>query len=210
MEAGVRTLPASRWRASPARLVVLVAGLWLFGTGEGLVVAAGLGNSPWTTLAQGLSRQSGISVGAATIAISLLVLLGWIPLRQLPGIGTILNAIVIGVAIDATLALTAHHLALAPRVGELVGGIACVALGSGVYLGVALGPGPRDGLMTGIHRVTGRRLWAIRAAIELSALVAGFLLGGTVGVGTLAFALSMGPAVAFVLRRGGALEAATR
>jgi len=191
----------SRWRPDPGRLAVLLLGLWLFGTGEGAVVGAGLGNSPWTVLAQGASRQVGLSVGEATIAISFLVLVCWIPLRQAPGLGTILNAVVVGLAVDATLAVLPGRPGGALRVVELVGGIGLVAVGSGFYLGTELGPGPRDGLMTGLHRRTGRPLGAVRAGIELSALAVGFSLGGTVGIGTLAFALGIGPAVAWMLRR---------
>jgi len=180
---------------------VLLVGLWAFGTGEGSVVGAGLGNSPWTVLAQGAARQAGATVGQTTIAISFLVLLCWIPLRQAPGLGTVLNAVVVGLAIDATLMLLPSRPGGVVRVGELIGGIGLVALGSGLYLGTELGPGPRDGLMTGLHRRTGRRIGAVRVAIELTALALGFALGGTVGVGTLAFALAIGPAVAWTLGR---------
>lgn len=165
------------------------------------MVGAGLGNSPWTVLAQGASRQVGATVGETTIAISFFVLLCWIPLRQAPGLGTVLNAVVIGLAIDLTLMVLPTRTAGAVRVVELIGGIGLVALGSGLYLGTDLGPAPRDGLMTGIHRRTGRRIGAVRVAIELTALAVGFVLGGTVGIGTLAFALSIGPAVAWALGR---------
>lgn len=174
------------------------------------MVGAGFGNSPWTVLAQGASRQVGATVGETTIAISCLVLLCWIPLRQAPGIGTVLNAVVVGLAIDATLLLLPSRPSGVVRVGELIGGIGLVALGSGLYLGTELGPGPRDGLMTGLHRRTGRRMGAVRAAIELTALAVGVGLGGTVGVGTLAFALSIGPAVAWVLGRVGSDAGASR
>lgn len=191
---------ASRWRTSPRNLVRLLLGLWLFGTGEGLIVASHLGNSPWTVLAEGTSLNTPLSVGAATIAISGAVLLAWIPLRQRPGLGTLLNAVLIGVAIDTTLALIADDLSLAVRWASLLGGVALVALGSGFYLGAALGPGPRDGLMTGLHRVTHAPVHATRTAVEVGALTGGWLLGGTVGIGTLVFALTIGPAVGFAVR----------
>jgi uncharacterized membrane protein YczE len=149
--------PASRWRASPRRLAALALGLVLFGAGEGLVVAAGLGNSPWSVLAEGLAVHTPLGVGSATIAISGLVLLVWIPLRQRPGLGTVANAIVVGWVLGLVL-LAIGDLSGAPlRWAGLLGGIALVGLGSGFYLGAALGPGPRDGLMTGLHRLTGRR-----------------------------------------------------
>ena len=132
-----------------------------------------------------------------------MILLLWIPLRQRPGLGTIANAIVVGLAIDATLSVLPGDLALVPRIGEVVAGIALVALGSAFYLGAALGPGPRDGLMTGLHRVTGRGVAGLRTGIELSALLVGIVLGGTFGPGTIAFALLIGPAVAMSLRVAG-------
>lgn len=185
----------SRWRAGPARLLRLLIGLWIFGVGEALLVGAALGNSPWTVLAQGMSVQTGLGVGTATIVISFVVLALWVPLRQRPGLGTLLNAVVIGLAIAATLPLLPEDLGTAVRVGMMVAGIALVAVGSGLYLTCRLGPGPRDGLMTGLHRRTGRSVRVVRAGIELSVLAAGFLLGGTVGIGTAAFALSIGPGV---------------
>ena len=190
----------SRWRASPARLASLALGLSLFGAGEGLVVASALGNSPWTVFAEGLAHQTPLTIGAATVVISFVVLMLWIPLRQLPGLGTVANALVIGFAIDLTLWAVPDDPGAALQVVELFGGIALVAVGSAFYLGAALGPGPRDGLMTGLHRVTGRPVGLVRAGIELSALAAGILLGGTFGVGTIAFALLIGPAVALALQ----------
>ncbi len=188
----------SLWLPTPARLLRLLAGLWLFGTGEGLLVHADLGNSPWTVLADGVSVHSPLSIGAATIVISFLVLLVWIPLRQRPGLGTIANAIIVGVGVDATLAYMPATSGALPWL-EVAGGIALVGLGSGLYINAALGPGPRDGLMTGIHRRTGWPIAPVRAGIELTALTGGVLLGGTAGVGTLAFALGVGPAVALGL-----------
>jgi uncharacterized membrane protein YczE len=195
----VATRP-SRWRASPARLASLVFGLSLFGAGEGLVVASSLGNSPWTVFAEGLAHQTPLTIGVATVVISFVVLLLWIPLRQLPGLGTVANALLIGLAIDATLWAVPGDPAGALQAIELVGGIGLVACGSAFYLGATLGPGPRDGLMTGLHRVTGRPVGLVRGGIELSALAAGILLGGTFGIGTIAFALLIGPAVALALR----------
>jgi uncharacterized membrane protein YczE len=173
----------------------LLIGLSLFGAGEAFLVDAALGNSPWTVLAQGAAVQTGIGVGAATIAISFVVLALWFPLRQRPGLGTLVNAVVIGLAIAATLTLLPGGLPLAARLGLVAGGIALVAFGSGLYLTCHLGPGPRDGLMTGLHRRTGRSIRLVRAVIEVSVLVAGFLLGGVVGIGTVAFALAIGPGV---------------
>src|SRR3954452_23185876 len=190
--------PHVLWRPGPARLALLVAGLWLFGTGESCLVASRLGNSPWVVLSEGVSRHTPLSVGIATIAISLVVLLLWIPLRQPPGLGTILNAIVIGGAIAVMLPLLPHRPGAAVAWPLAAGGIGLVALGGGVYLGARLGPGPRDGLMTGLHARTGRSLRIVRTCIELTVLVIGYALGGKVGVGTVAFALLIGPGVQFM------------
>ena len=196
----------SRWRPSPARLVKLLAGLWVFGIGEALLVASELGNSPWTVLAQGLARQTALGVGGATIVVSAVVLAAWFPLRQRPGLGTVLNAILIGIAIDATLAVLPEHFDLAVRWLFVATGIGLVAVGSGLYLTSHLGPGPRDGLMTGLHRRTGRSLRLVRVCLELSAVAVGFALGGTVGAGTVAFALLIGPAVQFTVHRLGGTD----
>src|SRR3954447_22611822 len=196
----VRPPARSRWRASPRRFASLLLGFSLFGAGEACLVASDLGNSPWSVFAQGLARQTDLSVGTATIVMSIAVLLLWIPLRQRPGLGTIGNAVGIGLAIDATLLLLPDHPPLAVRALEIPAGIALVAIGSAFYLGAALGPGPRDGLMTGLHRVTGRPIGLTRAAVEVTALAVGIRLGGTFGVGTVAFALGIGPAVALALR----------
>jgi uncharacterized protein len=187
--------PLSRWRPSPSRLARLVLGLFLFGVGEGLLVAADLGVSPWTVLAEGVALHSAMSIGVATVVISVLLLLLWVPLRQRPGLGTVLNALLIGLFIDLTLLLVPDGLPLVLRALLVPAAILLVAVGSGFYLTTRLGPGPRDGLMTGLHRVTGLSLRLVRAGIEVSAVVVGFALGGTVGVGTVAFALLVGPTV---------------
>ena len=189
---------ASRWRPSPLQLAQLVLGLWLFGTGEGLIVLAGLGNSPWTVLAQGVSVQTPLSIGAATILISAIVVASWSLLRETPGLGTVLNAVLVGIAIDVTLDVVPSPTGIW-RALALLGGIAVVSLASGLYLTARLGPGPRDGLMTGIVRRTGRSFRLVRVTLELSALLIGALLGGTVGIGTVAFALLIGPGVQAVL-----------
>ena len=185
----------SRWRPSPGRFARLMSGLVIFGVGEAFLLASALGNSPWTVFAEGLGDQLGVAVGTATVITSFVILLLWFPLRQAPGLGTIMNALVIGPVIDLTLLGLPGDLPLAVRIGLIPAGIGLVGLGSGLYLTNRLGPGPRDGLMTGLHRVTGASLRFVRGAIEVSAVAVGFVLGGTVGVGTLAFALAIGPAV---------------
>jgi uncharacterized membrane protein YczE len=200
----------SRWRPTPRQLAQVLVGLWLFGAGEALLVASELGNSPWTVFAEGVSKHTPLSIGAATLATSFAVLLCWIPLRERPGLGTLLNAVVIGVAIDATLALLPELHAVPVRWAAMLGGIAVVGLGSGLYLTAALGPGPRDGLMTGVHARYGWPLAGVRTGIELTAVAAGFLLGGTVGIGSLLFAVLIGHAVSFGVRRIGPYAAAPR
>ena len=190
----------SRWTTRPFGLGVLLAGLWIFGSGEALLLASTLGNSPWTVLAEGISKHSALSVGAATFAVSLAVLLLWIPLRERPGLGTVLNAIVISVALDVMLAVFGDDHPMAVRVGMMFAGVLILALGGALYLTCNLGPGPRDGLMTGLHHRFGWPIAAVRTGLELSALVGGGLLGGTVGIGTAVFAFGVGPALAMFLR----------
>ncbi len=180
-------------------------GLIIFGVGTGMQVEAELGLSPWDVLHQGIARNTPLTIGVAVILVSGLVLLLWIPLRQRLGVGTIANAVTIGIALDATVAVHPTPSALWLRWVVLLAGIVFVAFGSGVYIGVRLGPGPRDGLMTGI---AARRWWgrsvSIRAArfgIEATALVVGWFLGGTVGLGTVAFAVLIGPLVQFFLEK---------
>jgi uncharacterized membrane protein YczE len=169
-----------------------------------------LGNSPWTVLAEGVSKHTPLAIGTATIVISALVMLAWIPLRQWPGIGTVANAVLIGVAIDVMLPVLPGPGGIVARYAFVVVGIALVGLGSGLYLTARLGPGPRDGLMTGLHFRTGRSLRLIRTLIEGSALIAGAILGGRVGVGTVAFALLVGPAVQAAVRALGGLAPAAK
>jgi uncharacterized protein len=179
---------------------VLLTGLWLFGTGESLLVASHLGNTPWTVLAQGFSRHSPLSIGGATLVISAVVLLAWLPLREVPGLGTLANAVVIAVAIDVMLRVLPQPSAAAGRLAEVATAICCIGIGSGLYLTTWLGPGPRDGLMTGIARRAGWPIAGVRLALELSVLVAGYLLGGRVGIGTVVFALTIGYAVTAAMR----------
>ena len=190
----------SRWRAGPRTLLRLVIGLWVFGTGEALIIDGAIGTSPWTVLAQGVAVHTPLSIGAATVVISGLVLLAWLPLRERPGLGTVCDAVLVGVAIDVMRPLLPDPGALPLQVAQVVGGVLVVGLGSGLYLTAALGPGPRDGLMTGLARRTAAPVALVRGGIEGTALVTGWLLGGTVGLGTVLFALLVGPSVALALR----------
>jgi uncharacterized membrane protein YczE len=180
--------------------VSLATGLVLFGVSVALLVVAGLGLDPWDVFQQGLARRLGVPIGQTVIAVGVLVLLLWIPLRQRPGIGTLANVVVVGLVIDAALPLLPTPHVLAWRVAYLVAGIGLNAVATGLYIGAGLGPGPRDGLMTGLA-ARGLSLRVARTSVEVSVLVAGWLLGGTVGVGTLAYALSIGPLVHLLLPR---------
>lgn len=151
-------------------------------------------------LAEGVAEQTALTVGTATVAISLVVLALWFVVRQAPGIGTIANALLVGLVIDLTIGLLPETAPLSVRIACLLGGIAVVGVGSGLYLGALLGPGPRDGLMTGIHRRTGWPIAPVRIALELGAVGGGAALGGRVGIGTLLFAVAIGPAVALALQ----------
>ncbi|MFD8600133.1 YitT family protein [Kitasatospora sp. NPDC059646] len=185
----------------PRRLVQLAVGLVLYGVSMALVLRASLGGNPWDVFHQGLARHVGLSVGTWVTLVGVLVLLLWIPLRQKPGVGTVGNVAVLGVAMDATLAVLPHPHALAARIPLLAAGIVLNGLATGLYIGARLGPGPRDGLMTGLHRRTGRSVRLIRTCVELTVLAAGIALGGTFGVGTVAYALAIGPLVQFFLPR---------
>ncbi|RKE21863.1 YitT family protein [Streptomyces sp. TLI_171] len=196
------SLPLSAPRTDlPRRLAQLAAGLVLYGVSMGLMLRASLGGNPWDVFHQGLARHLGLSVGTWVTVVGALVLLLWIPLRQKPGVGTVGNVLVLGVAMDATLSLLAPPHALAVRVPLLAAGIVLNGLASGLYIGARLGPGPRDGLMTGLHRRTGRSVRLIRTGIELTVLAVGIALGGTFGLGTVAYALAIGPLVQFFLPR---------
>ena len=182
------------------RLLNLYLGLLLFGVSCAMIVASGLGLGPWDVFHQGLSKQIGISLGWVVIGVGLVVLLLWIPLRQRPGLGTISNAIVIGLVIDATLTFLNQPGSMAARGGLLVAGVVFNGVATGLYIGAGLGPGPRDGLMTGLA-ARGHSIRMVRTAIELSVLVVGWLLGGTVGLGTVLYALAIGPLAHFFIPR---------
>jgi uncharacterized membrane protein YczE len=193
-------VPRSNWLAPPTVVAQLVFGLAVFGIGDAFVLASELGNSPWDVLGEGVSLHTPLTIGGATFAIGAALLLLWVPLDVKPGLGTVLNIVVISVMIDTTLwALPDLH-NLWVRWAFLLGGIAVVGIGSGFYLGASMGPGPRDGLMTGLNRRTGWPIAPVRTGIESTAVLFGFLLGGTVGIGSLLFALLIGPAVAAGLK----------
>lgn len=182
------------------RFANLLVGLVLFGLGIGLMLQSNLGVPPWDVLHQGLANHFGLTVGLWSIMVSLVVLVGWLPLREPYGVGTILNAVIIGLVIDLSGLLLPEPEGLAWRTVMLVAGIVTVGFASGLYIGASLGPGPRDGLMTGISKL-GPSIRLTRTVIEVSVLVAGWLLGGTFGVGTVAFALFIGPIVQLFLPR---------
>ncbi|WP_329215454.1 hypothetical protein OG352_07000 [Streptomyces sp. NBC_01485] len=182
------------------RLVQLYAGLALYGASTALLVEAGLGLEPWGVLHQGLAQLTGLTIGVVSIIVGATVLLLWIPLRQRPGLGTVSNVFVVGLAMDGTLALVPDTHSLAVRVPLLVAGIVLNGAATGLYIAAAFGPGPRDGLMTGLHRRTGRSIRLMRTAIEVAVVATGFALGGTIGVGTLLYALTIGPLAQVFLR----------
>jgi uncharacterized membrane protein YczE len=178
----------------PRRVRRLLTGLVAMGAGIGLMADAGLGLGPWDVLHQGLALRTGLSLGSLNIAVGVGVLLLWLPLRQRPGIGTVLNVLVIGLVVDLTLALLPEPEHLAVRVPAMLAGVVLMGVGSGLYIGAGLGPGPRDGLMTGVA-ARGHSVRSVRTALEVTVLVLGWALGGTVGVGTVVLALAIGPLV---------------
>ena len=180
-------------------LIFLISGLWIFGTGEAILIDAGIGVSPWTVLAQGISKQVDLTVGMATFVVSVLVLFLWIPLREIPGIGTILNAILIAMSIDAMRPFIPDQADFLPQIVQASLGILLVGVGSALYLTANLGPGPRDGWMTGVQRKTNWPIGRVRVGIEILVLSIGIILGGTFGLGTIMFALGIGPAIAMSL-----------
>ena len=179
----------------------LIAGLVLCGLGIAFMVAADLGLAPWSVLDQGISDRSGIPIGTVSIIVGALVLLAWLPLRERPGLGTVLNVLLIGTTIDLALLVLDTPDAMAARLGYLAFGIFLWGPGTGLYIGAGLGPGPRDGLMTGLAARGVGSIRLVRTGIELTALAAGWFLGGSVGLGTLAFAVTIGPNVQFFLPR---------
>ena len=176
-------------------LTLLITGLFLFGLGEAVLIASGSGVSPWTVLAQGISEITDVTIGMATFFVSVTILLLWIPLKQVPGIGTVLNAIIIASAIDLALPYLPKPDNDLLKIIQAVIGIFIVGIGSGIYLSCNLGPGPRDGLMVGLQQKTDTSIPVIRTIIELSAVVSGWFLGGVVGIGTILFVFGIGPCV---------------
>ena len=181
------------------RLVQLFVGLVLYGVSMAMLVRSTLGLDPWDVLHEGITRGTGLSFGTVVILVGLLVLLLWIPLRQWPGLGTIANAVVIGVATDVSLSLMSEPDSLPVRSALLVGGVVANGLAGALYIGSQFGAGPRDGLMTGLVHRTGRSVRLVRTSLEVTVLALGWLLGGTVGVGTVLYALSIGPLVQLFL-----------
>lgn len=187
------------FRPRATTLAFLVVGLTVFGLGEALLINAGIGVSPWTVLAEGTSNVSGWSIGLSAFVVSVAVLLAWIPLRQSPGIGTVANAVIISLTLEFSLPYIPSPDGTFLQLVQVIAGILIVGIGSAIYLIANLGPGPRDGLMTGLQRVTGYPIGWVRSSIEITVVIAGWLLGGTVGVGTVMFALLIGPTVSACL-----------
>jgi uncharacterized membrane protein YczE len=181
------------------RIGQLLIGLFLYGIAIALMVRAGIGVSPWDVLTQGVSHQTGLPFGLVTNLIGIAVLLLWIPIRQRPGVGTVLNVLLIGPSAQLGLWLIPQQ--TSPVIQGLVytAGLLLLAIAPGLYIGARLGPGPRDGLMTGLHKRTGWKIWIVRTAIEVTVLTIGWILGGQVGIGTVAFALLIGPLVNLTL-----------
>ena len=189
----------SRWDLSPLRVLILFFGLAIFGLGDSLFIQAGIGNAPWTVFAEGLTYKTGMSIGFATFVISVFVLLLWIPLRERPGFGTLANIVLIASFIEIGTHLFPVASSFAVGIVYNFIGISLVGIGSALYITCGLGPGPRDGAMTGLHYRTGVRVGRVRLAIEVTVLAIGFLMGGTVGLGTALFALLIGQSVAISL-----------
>ena len=188
-----------KWLAWSARGVALLTGLSLYGASMALMVRAGLGLDPWDVFHQGLSARTGMSIGWASAVTGVVVLLAWIPLRNRPGIGTIANIVVLAITVDATLALLLAPTSLIAQIAYLLGGVLLNAVATVLYVGAGLGPGPRDGLTTGLVRRTGLSVRLVRTVIEVSVVAVGWLLGGTVGVGTVLYAVGIGPLIQLLL-----------
>lgn len=181
------------------RIPQLLIGLFLYGVAIAMMIRAGLGVSPWDVLSQGVALQTGLAFGLVTNLIGIAVLLLWIPIREKPGIGTVLNVLLIGPSAEVGLWLIPTQTELWAQILLFAGGLTLLAFATGLYIGARFGPGPRDGLMTGIHRKYGIRIWVVRTTIEVIVLSIGWVLGGTVGLGTVAFALLIGPLVGIML-----------
>ena len=200
-----KTVPITPWRAehrwqlSPSRVAILFFGLAIFGLGDSLLVQGDVGNAPWTVFSQGLTYKTGLSIGWATFFISIFVLLIWIPLNEKPGFGTLSNIVLIAAFIEIGTHIFPKQTSTVAGVIFAIIGIAMVGLGSALYITCGLGPGPRDGAMTGIHFKTGIRVGRVRMGIELVVLSVGWLMGGRVGIGTALFALLIGQSVAIFL-----------
>ena len=197
-----RTVPVvpwtakSRWDLSFKRVLILFFGLAVFGLGDGLIIQSGLGNAPWSVLAQGISLKSGLSIGTSTLIIGSLVLALWIPLRERPGFGTLSNIVIISLFIEIATHIFPKQESIVTGLIFTLVGIAMVGIGSSLYITCGLGPGPRDGAMTGLHQRTGVRVGRVRLGLEVVVSIVGALLGGTLGLGTLLFALLIGQSVA--------------
>ena len=199
----IKKIPVVSWSSYDAlnfkpkfiTLSYLILGLIFFGLGETLLITANAGVSPWTVLAQGISIRTGYSIGLTTFFVSIAVLCLWIPLRQKPGMGTILNTIIVSVVMDVSLPYLPAPETILLQTLQIISAVVIVGLGSGFYLIANLGPGSRDGLMTGLQRMTNKPIFLIRAIIEISVVIVGWYLGGVVGIGTIVFALAIGPFV---------------
>ncbi|MCP3816977.1 hypothetical protein NLX86_02115 [Streptomyces sp. A3M-1-3] len=182
------------------RLLYLYLGLALYGVSSALLVRAGLGLEPWGVLHQGLAERTGLTIGVVSIIVGAVVLLLWIPIRQRPGLGTVSNVFVIGIAMDGTLAVVPAAGSLAVGIPLMAAAIVLNGVATGLYISARFGPGPRDGLMTGLHRTTGRSIRLVRTGIEVAVVATGFVLGGSVGVGTVLYAVAIGPLAQIFLR----------
>jgi len=203
----IKKIPKVTWssentfnlKPKPLTLIFLVFGLFLFGLGESLLITSGAGVGPYTVLAQGISNHTGWSIGLSTFVISIFVLLMWIPLKQKPGMGTILNAFIIALTIEFSVFYLPYPETYPMQILQVVVGVLIIGIGSGFYLIANLGAGPRDGLMIGLQKKTNLPIYSIRTIIEVSVVIVGWLMGGIVGLGTAIFAFGIGPSVALGL-----------
>ena len=203
----IKNVPTVKWSSTHPlnykprfnTLIFLSLGVFLFGLGDAILISSSIGVSPWTVLAQGISNITNLSIGTSTFIISIAILILWIPLKQQPGIGTILNAIIIAAAIDLTLPYLPHPSSYPIQVFQAIIGILVTGLGSGTYLIANLGAGPRDGLMVGLQQKTNKPIAIVRTILEITAVTSGWILGGIVGLGTVLFVFGIGPSIAIGL-----------